>query len=82
MSKKAFYVRAIWDPDAMTYYTESDIIGLHLESRSLAEIEELVVELGPEMIAANHMTPEELAATPLPDLVPTIVLHLPEPAHA
>lgn len=51
--QKHYYVGAIWDDEAKTYYTESDIQGLHIESPSLDEFEELVFELGPEMIMAK-----------------------------
>ncbi|HZY67981.1 MAG TPA: DUF1902 domain-containing protein [Devosia sp.] len=75
--KKRFFVRAVWDTEARTYYTESDISGLHIETPSLEEFEELVFDLGPEMIMANHLTAEEMAGTPLRELVPTIVYQRP-----
>ena len=75
--KKSFYVRAVWDDEAKTYYTESDIRGLAIETRSLDEFEELVFELGPDMIMANHLTAEDVAGTPLRNLVPTIVFQKP-----
>jgi hypothetical protein len=75
--QKHYYVRAVWDDEAKTYYTESDIWGLHIETSSLDEFEDLVVELGPQMIMANHLTAEEAAKTPLVDLVPTIVFQRP-----
>lgn len=75
--QKHYFVRAVWDSEAKTYYTESDIHGLHIETPSLQEFEELVFELGPEMIMSNHLTAEEIAATPLRDLVPTIVYQKP-----
>ena len=75
--KKHYFVRAVWDDEAKTYYTESDINGLFIETPSLEEFEELVFELGPEMIMSNHLSAEDLAATPLRDLVPTIVYQRP-----
>jgi hypothetical protein len=75
--QKRFYVRAVWDDEAKTYYSESDIWGLHLETPSLDEFEELVFELGPQMIMANHLTADDAAKTPLLDLVPTIVWQRP-----
>lgn len=74
---KHYFVRAVWDDDAKTYYTESDILGLHIETPSLDEFERLVFELGPEMIMSNHVTAEELAQKPLRELVPTIVYQRP-----
>lgn len=78
--QKHYYVRAIWDDEAKTYYTESDISGLHIETASLDEFEDLVFELGPEMIMANHLSAEEIAGTPLRQLVPTIVFQRPQVA--
>ena len=78
--QKHYYVRAVWDDEAKTYYTDSDIWGLHIETPSLDEFEELVFELGPEMIMANHLTAEEGASTPLRQLVPTIVFQRPRAA--
>ena len=75
--KKTYYVRAVWDPEVRTYYTESDIRGLAIETPSLEEFEELVFELGPELIMANHMTKQDLSDTPLRDLVPTIIWQKP-----
>lgn len=74
---KRYFVRPVWDEEAKTYYTESDIHGLFIETPSLDEFEELVFELGPEMIMSNHLTAEEIAATPLRDLVPTIIYQRP-----
>lgn len=79
--KKSYFVRAIWDSDAKTYYSESDIDGLHIETPSLDEFAELVAELGPDMLAANHLKPRDPSA-PLTELVPTIVLYRPEVAAA
>jgi hypothetical protein len=75
--KKVFYVRPVWDDEAKTYYTDSDILGLAIETPSLDEFEELVAELGPMMIMANHRTAEDAAEIPTIDLVPTIVFQKP-----
>jgi hypothetical protein len=72
-----FFVRAIWDDDARVYYSDTDIRGLVIEAPTIDEFEELVFELGPEMIMANHLTPEDVSVTPLRDLVPTIVFQRP-----
>ncbi|HVX72585.1 MAG TPA: hypothetical protein VHB19_07245 [Devosia sp.] len=75
--QKHYYVRPVWDDEAKTFYTDSDIWGLHIETPSLEEFEALVFELGPEMIMANHLTAAEAASTPLLQLVPTIVFKAP-----
>jgi Domain of unknown function (DUF1902) len=78
MSKRTFSVRAVWDPEAKVYYSESDIFGLHIETKSLDEFEEVMMAEGVNLILANHISPEDLAATPLRDLVPAIVWQRPE----
>jgi hypothetical protein len=78
MTKRTFSVRAVWDPEAKVYYSESDIFGLHIETKSLAEFEEVMMAEGVNLILANHISPEDLAATPLRDLVPAIVWQRPE----
>jgi hypothetical protein len=78
MTKRTFSVRAVWDPEAKVYYSESDIFGLHIETKSLDEFEEVMMAEGVNLILANHISPEDLAATPLRDLVPAIVWQRPE----
>jgi hypothetical protein len=48
-----YYVRAIWDPEASVWISETDIPGLVIEANTLAEFESLMVELAPEMLALN-----------------------------
>ena len=75
--KRTFFVAAQWDSEANVYYSDSDIDGLHIEASSLDEFESLVVELAPELIIENHLSPEDLATTPLKQLIPSIVLREP-----
>jgi hypothetical protein len=56
MVKRSFTVRALWDRDANVYYSESDIIGLHIETATLDEFEAVLFEVGPDLILANHMS--------------------------
>ncbi len=78
MNKRIFTVEAVWDPEARVFYSKSDIIGLHVESASIEEFEDVMMSEGVNLILANHMTPEELATKPLRDLVPAIVWKRPE----
>lgn len=82
MSKRAFTVKAVWDDEAGVYVSESDIVGLHIEAATVDEFEELMMELAPELIVANHMTPAELVEKPYKDLVPTIFWNRPDKAMA
>jgi len=74
MTNRTFYVRAIWDPEESIFYSESNIIGLHLETPTFEEFEEVLMDVAPDLIVANHLTDADLANTPLRDLVPAIVI--------
>lgn len=69
--KRTFYVKALWDDEAKVWYSETDIEGLFIETKTLAEFEEIMPELARDMIIANHNddpafakgSPEDLFAT-------------------
>jgi hypothetical protein len=82
MAKRSFTVRAIWDDEAGVYYAESDIVGLHIEARTVEEFEALIRDLAPDLIVANHISAPELATTPLAELIPTILWERPSPRNA
>jgi len=48
-----FYVKAIWDPEAGVWCSESNIQGLVLETATLAEFESLAKHFAPELLAEN-----------------------------
>ena len=74
MINRSFHVRAIWDPEENLFYSESNIIGLHLEAPTFEEFEAILMDVAPDLIVANHLTDADLAGTPLRDLVPAIVV--------
>ena len=76
--KRTYFVRACWDEDAKVFWSESDIKGLHIEAATLEEFQDLVEEFAPDLIFENHLRHEELGATPLKDLIPSVVLRAPE----
>jgi hypothetical protein len=65
--QRSFWVKANWDSEADIFVSESNIIGLHIEARTLDEFQEIMIDLVPELIAANHgdvrgsLVPEEVA---------------------
>ena len=75
--KRMFYVKAIWDEEAKVWYSESDILGLHIETKTIPEFEDVMNEFAAELIVGNHMTSEEIAGTSIKDLLPTIVWQRP-----
>jgi hypothetical protein len=75
--KRAFHVRAVWDPEARVYFSESDIEGLHIETADVDEFESLLFELAPDLVIANHVSANDLATIPMRDLVPAILWQRP-----
>ena len=51
-----FHITAIWDEDAGVFYSDSNIVGLHVEAETIEEFRAIAIDLGPEMILANHVT--------------------------
>lgn len=76
--KRSYYVKALWDDEARVFWSESDIKGLHIEAGTLEEFENLVGELAPDLIFDNHLRQDELGATALKDLIPSVVVRAPE----
>ncbi len=72
VSKRNYIVKAIWDEDAGVFYSESDIVGLHIEAKSLDEFEKIMHENAFDLVVANHIKPQELAKSKIADLIPTI----------
>lgn len=77
MTQRTFSVSALWDEEAGVFYSESDIIGLHIEAETVEEFEQLMFELAPELIVANHITRPEQARRSLKDLIPAILWQRP-----
>ncbi|WP_426039214.1 DUF1902 domain-containing protein [Brevundimonas sp. DC300-4] len=50
---QSFYVKAIWDPEAEVWTSESNIQGLVLETATLGEFENLARHFAPELLAEN-----------------------------
>jgi hypothetical protein len=75
--KKSFYVRALWDDEVKRFYSESDIRGLHIETDTIDEFEEVMKDVAAELVLSNHYTPDEIASTPIQDLTPIILWERP-----
>jgi Domain of unknown function (DUF1902) len=78
MKNLTFYVKAIWDAEAGVYYSESDIVGLHIEAETLDEFEKAIAEFGPQLIVENHMTKRDLAQRSIMDMIPSILFRTPQ----
>ena len=77
--KRTFYVKALWDEEVKVWYSETDIKGLFIETKTLAEFEDIMPELARDMIFANHTVSSDLAKTSLQDLFATITWIPPQP---
>ena len=80
MANKTYTVRAVWDDEAKVWTCESDIIGLHVEAKTLEEFESLVDEFAAELIATNHLTEAEINSSSIRDLIPAIRMREPKAA--
>ena len=67
-----FFVKAVWDEEAKVFYSDSDIVGLHIETETIEEFREILVDIAPELILANHVTNDDLLTKSLRELVPVI----------
>ena len=52
--KQSYFVAAVWDPEASVWCSETDIPGLVIEADTLAEFEQTMNQLAPEMLAVNE----------------------------
>lgn len=57
-----FFVRAVWDEGAGVFRSESDIIGLHIETDTIGEFREVLLDMAPELILTNHISGDDLLA--------------------
>ena len=74
---KTLHVRALWDDEVSRWYSQSDVSGLAIETDTLDEFEEVLVDVASVVIFANHYSAEELVSTPLKELVPIVVWERP-----
>lgn len=79
MAKRAFIVSPVRDDKAGVFYSESDIVGLHVEAATLDEFEAMVLDVAPELVIENHLKPE-LGTLSLRELIPSIVINRPQAA--
>jgi hypothetical protein len=77
VSKRNFYIKAIWDQGAKVFYSESDIIGFHIEADTIQEFERLIGEHALDLVVANHITEADMVQKSLRDLIPAILWQAP-----
>lgn len=79
---RTYTVRAVWDDQANVWISDSDIEGLHIEAASLDEFETILADVGAELIAANHVSDDDLGKFSARDLIPAIIFVRPQPEAA
>ena len=52
--QRSYYVKAVWEPEARVWISDTDVPGLVLEADTLAEFEALMMQLAPEMLSENE----------------------------
>jgi len=80
--KRTFRISAVWDEEAKVFYSESDIIGLHIEAATLDEFIAVMNECAPGLIIDNHILKPDLVSRPLRDLIPAIMFCAPNSSHS
>jgi hypothetical protein len=80
--KRTYFVRAHWDSEAKVFFSESDIFGLHIEASTIEEFEAVMNDVAADLIIANHYSAQDIATTPMRELVPAILWQRPEPIPA
>ncbi len=79
--KTNFYVTALWDDEAKVFYCDSDIIGLHFEASTIEAFEEMMKDLAPKLLVANHVPVEDVKTKPMSDWIPSWMWHRPDNYH-
>lgn len=50
----SFFVKAVWDAEAGVFYSDSNIVGLHIEAETIEKFRKIMADLAPELILANR----------------------------
>lgn len=72
-----FYVKALWDDEAEVFYSESDIVGLHIEAATIDDFVSTMEELAPQMVVENHVTKQDFAKKSLLEMMSSIIFQPP-----
>lgn len=72
-----FYVKALWDDEAEVFYSESDIVGLHIEAATIDEFVSVMEEMAPQMVVENHVTKQDLGKKSVLDMISSIIFQPP-----
>ena len=49
-----YYIKAVWDPEADVWCSETNVPGLVVECATLAEFEDVATSLASELLAENE----------------------------
>lgn len=67
MAKRMYNVTALWDDEAKVFYSDSDIIGLHIEAATIEAFEEVMMDVAPGLVMSNHVSKAHTANAILRD---------------
>jgi Domain of unknown function (DUF1902) len=76
--KTNFFVKALWDEESKTWYSETDITGLFINAKDLEEFEEVITEFAGELILENHWRRDQVSDDLIKTTVPIILWQRPE----
>lgn len=75
-----FYIKALWDNETKVFYSESNIAGLHIETESIKQFEEVLYDIVAELIISNHLSTEELIEKSFKEIFSPIIFERPADA--
>lgn len=77
-----FYIKALWDEESGVFYSESDIIGLHIEAATVEEFQAIMEDLAPAMVMENHVSKKDFSKKSILDMIPSIFFTSPSLGNA
>ena len=77
-----FYIKALWDEESGVFYSESDIIGLHIEAATVDEFQAIMEDLAPAMVMENHVSKKKKKKKSILDMIPSIFFTSPSLGNA
>lgn len=57
MADPEYVIHAVWDESAGVFYAESNVPGLHVEAETIQQFIDVLQDVVPELLAANHALP-------------------------
>ena len=67
MKNHIFFVEAMWDKDAGVFCSKSNIVGLHIEAKTIKEFKKVMKANAADLVIANHFEFRNPGKSEIPD---------------